>query len=139
MAFACDGGSDGGTTGAGGAGADGTGGAVGTDGGAGGASGPSIADLCPEIVEAGCETVAAFLPDAATCATLLPMGAAVCGTEMQELVACTGPDPEITCDSTTGAPTSEGCEAEWGGVMTCVAALMSQGGGGASGAGGAGG
>lgn len=144
IAVACDGSSENGTTGAGGAGADGTGGAAGaevSDGGASGAGGPAegVAQICPELVEAACPALSAYLPNQAACSAGLPTLALACPTEIDDLYACTGPDPEITCDSTTGAPTSEGCEAEWGGVMTCVAALMSQGGGGASGAGGAGG
>jgi hypothetical protein len=140
-AVACGGDSDGGAASAGGAGADGTGGTAGADGGAGGAGGlaDGVAQICPELVEADCPARSAYLPSEATCSAGLPTLALACPTEIDDLYACTGPDPEITCDSTTGAPTSEGCEAEWGGVMSCVAALMSQGTGGASGAGGAGG
>ena len=136
-AAACGGDSGGGSTGSGGAGGDstasgtgGTGGGASAMGGAAGGPAADIVEICPEIVEAACPLLAAFLPDEQTCASGLPMLAAVCGDALDTLHECTGPDPEITCDSTTGAPTSAGCEAEWGAVMTCVAELMSQGGAG---------
>jgi hypothetical protein len=140
MAMACDNGSDGGTVGVGGEGAEdgtgGTGGEVG-EGGAGGAAGPDIAELCPEITAAGCAAISAFLPDAATCAALLPAAAAVCGSQMGALLECTGPDPEdVTCDETSGAPTTEDCATEWSAMWTCAEQLR-PGGGGAGGGGGA--
>ncbi len=139
-AMACDDGSDGDATGGGGDGpAEGTGGTSGggpAEGGAAGGAALGIAQICPELVAAACPTLATFLPNEAACQQGLPMLGAACSEAVDGLYTCTGPDPDITCDSTTGAPTSEGCEAEWGAVMTCVAALMSQGDGGAGGAGG---
>ena len=141
MSVACDSGSDGDSADDGGAGSDGTGSGTGgaADGGAGGAGDPTVAAICPELVDAACPALAAFLPDVTTCGSGLPLLALACSDAVDALGACTGPDPDITCDATTGAPTSEGCEVEWGAVMTCAADLIQQGGGGAGGAGGAGG
>jgi hypothetical protein len=101
------------------------GGATGT----GGTGAATVADLCPELVAADCAALSAYLPDEATCVAALPTLALLCGTVGDELVACTGPDPDITCDA-AGVPTSTGCEAEWNAVMACVAQLMGGGAGG---------
>jgi hypothetical protein len=143
MPMACDSSSDGDTVATtGGAGGDGTASGTGGEsenGGAGGAGAVAIEELCPEIVGAGCAVAAAFLPDEATCAALLPMAAGVCGTEMEALMDCTGPDPEgVTCDETSGAPTTEACATEWSAMWVCAEAL-NPGGGGAGGGAGAGG
>jgi len=118
------------TPSSGGTGSPSSGGSTGDGGtGTGGAGAATVADLCPELVAANCAALSTYLSDVATCAATLPMLAMLCQTEADELLACTGPDPDITCDA-AGVPTSVGCEAEWSAVMTCIAQLMAGGGGG---------
>ncbi len=113
----------------GGSAAPSSGGRTGAGGsGTGGAGAATVEDLCPEIVAAGCAALATYLPDEATCVAVLPMLAGLCQPATNDLLACTGPDPSITCDA-AGAPTSAGCETEWGAVMTCVAQLTGGAGG----------
>jgi len=115
--------------GAGGADQNASGGAAGSTGG------PTAADLCPEIVAAGCPAISAYVPTAEACSAGLPTIAGLCSEQMSTTLACTGPDPNVSCDETSGMPIFEGCEAESATLWTCVAQAMSGGGGGAGGAG----
>ena len=94
------------TGGAGGAAPSGSGGA------AGNTAGPGPTDLCPELVAASCAVTAAYIPTEQACVGGLPALAGLCDDAMSAVLDCTGPDPTVTCDATTGMPVFEGCEAK---------------------------
>ena len=103
--MACDNGGNSGTAtgGAGGeATASGTGGANNggsAQGGAAGGPAEGIAQLCPELVAANCAALATYLTSEAVCTTGLPMMTGTCPDAADALYACTGADPEITCNA----------------------------------------
>ncbi len=118
--------------GAGGAGPSASGGAAGS------ADGLTAADLCPEIVAAQCPAISTYVPTVAACEGGLPTIAGFCASETDTALACTGPDPDVTCDSATGMPAFAGCETEGAALWACVSLAMGGGSGGAGGSGDAG-
>ena len=114
----------------------GEGGAAGSSAGAAGTSGVTPVDLCPEIVAADCAALRELVGTVEQCEYGLPMLGGLCATEMDALLACTGPDPVVTCDP-AGIPIIEGCTTEWNAVWACGQQLMPPPAGGAGGGAGA--
>lgn len=122
----------GGTSGSGGtAGSGGVGGSAATTGDAAGDveidAGPpaTCAELCAALLAAGCPNFVATQTECEEFCSMVKTGA--CGAEWSAILQCTGPTPQIACD-TKGEPTFAGCFDQEEAFDMCEAAAQGDGG-----------